>query len=131
MSLQIKQQFQYSYTSTVVEIKLPAVTSQNLEDDTLAAGIMQDVTEELRKFGALKQFYFNGEEPREVFMPRPHDLNLFTTIKESALGKAYAEFEEVTSAFACYNLLNSKPFMGQAVEINFFNKDHFLTKMLY
>jgi hypothetical protein len=46
------------------------------------------------------------------------------------LGKAYAEFEEVTAAFACYNLLNSRPYMGLPVEINFANKDQFLTKQL-
>jgi hypothetical protein len=64
-------------------------------------------------------------------MPRPRDLNFYTTIKESALGKAFAEFEEVTAAFACFNLLNTKPYLGKPVEINFFSKDDFLTKNLY
>jgi hypothetical protein len=65
------------------------------------------------------------------FYSPSRDLNLFQTIKETAIGKAFAEYEEVTSAFACYNLLNGKCFMGQPVEINFFNKDDFLTKTLY
>ena len=89
------------------------------------------MTTELRKFGPLKQFFLNGEDSREVFLPRPRDRNFYTTIKETAIGKAFAEYEEVTAAFACYNLLNSKPYMGQQVEINFFNKDDFMTKSLY
>ena len=85
--------------------------------------IVEDITEELRKFGSLRQFYVNGEEMREVYLPRPRDMSIFSTIQESAIGKAYVEFEEVTSAFACYNLLNQKPYMGLPVEINFYNED--------
>lgn len=92
---------------------------------------MNDITEELRKFGALRQFFVNGEGQREVFLVRSRDLPLFGgTILPSAIGKAYAEYEAVTSAFACYNLLNGKSFMGMPVEINFVDRDQFLTKKL-
>ena len=127
----IKQQYNYTYTTTVIEVKIPALSRDTLEDDAKYAEIVSDVTEELRKFGALRQFYINGQEAQEIFMPRPRDLGLFTTIKDTAIGKAFAEYEEVTAAFACFNLLNTKPFMGLPVEINFFNKDDFLTKNLY
>ena len=102
------------------------------DNDDQYLEIVNDITEELRKFGSLRQFFVNGEEDRrEVFLVRGRDLNIFGgTIKKSAVGKAYAEFEAVTSAFACYNLLNGKPFMGMPVEINFSNKDKFLTKEL-
>ena len=66
-----------------------------------------------------------------MFIPRPRDFNIYTTIKETALGKAFAEFEEVTAAFACFNLLNGKSYLNMPVEINFFSKDDFLTKNLY
>ena len=92
---------------------------------------MNDITEELRKFGALRQFFVNGEGQREVFLVRSRDLPLFGgTILPSAIGKAYAEYEAVTSAFACYNLLNGKSFMSMPVEINFVDRDQFLTKKL-
>ena len=107
----------------MIELKIPSLTREMLENDTEYAGICEELSEELRKFGSLRQFFFNGEEMREVFVPRPRDLNIFTTIQESAIGKGYAEFEEVTAAFACYNLMNNRSYMGMAVEINFANKD--------
>jgi len=122
----------YTYTTTVIEVKIPALNREMLEIDEEYNVIVQEITEELKKFGALRHFYINGSEhPIEVFVPRPRDINMFPTIKETAIGKAFAEYEEVTSAFACYNLLNTKLYMGQPVEINFFNKDEFLTKVLY
>ncbi|TNV73086.1 hypothetical protein FGO68_gene4342 [Halteria grandinella] len=130
MSTYIRQHFSYNYTSTVIELKVPSLTREMLENDTEYAGVCEELSEELRKFGSLRQFFFNGEDMREVFVPRPRDLNIFTTIQESAIGKAYAEFEEVTAAFACYNLMNNRVYMGMPVEINFANKDQFLTKQL-
>lgn len=102
-----------------------------LEDDGEYASIVAEITEEIRKFGALRQFFVNGDGQREVFLVRQRDLSLFGgTIMPSAIGKAYAEFEAITSAFACYNLLNGKTFMGLPVEINFVDRDQFLTKKL-
>ena len=82
---------------------------------------MEEITNEVKKFGTVKS----------IMIPRTRDMVETTTVKESAIGKAFIEFEEVTSAFACYNLLNAKPFMNMPVEINFFSKDMFLTKSLY
>lgn len=56
----IKQQYNYTYTTTVIEVKIPALTREILEDDPKYAEIVSDVTEELRKFGVLRQFYING-----------------------------------------------------------------------
>ena len=60
MSMYIKQQYNYTYTTTVIEVKIPALSRDILEDDVKYAEIISDVTEELRKFGALRQFYING-----------------------------------------------------------------------
>ena len=60
MSMYIKQQYNYTYTTTVIEVKIPALTRDILEDDSKYAEIISDVTEELRKFGVLRQFYING-----------------------------------------------------------------------
>lgn len=60
MSMYIKQQYNYTYTTTVIEVKMPALSRDILEDDAKYAEIVSDVTEELRKFGALRQFYING-----------------------------------------------------------------------
>ena len=130
MAQYIKQAYQYESLSTVIEVKLPALTPDLLDDDSTFDAIHRDVTLELRKFGPLRHFYLNGDDNCEVFLPRKRDLNTFATVAPSAIGKAYAEFVEITSAFACYNLLNARLFMGQPVEINFFNKDYFLTKCL-
>jgi hypothetical protein len=54
MSMYIKQQYNYTYTTTVIEVKIPALSRDTLEDDAKYAEIVSDVTEELRKFGALR-----------------------------------------------------------------------------
>jgi hypothetical protein len=54
MSMYIKQQYNYTYTTTVIEVKIPALSRDILEDDAKYAEIVSDVTEELRKFGALR-----------------------------------------------------------------------------
>jgi hypothetical protein len=62
----------------VIEVKIPALTRDMLENDQEYALIVQDVTDELKKFGSLRQFFVNGTElPNEVFLPRPRDLSLF------------------------------------------------------
>jgi hypothetical protein len=68
---------------------------------------------ELRKFGKIVSFTF----------PRLKDLKLTSTIKESALGKIFVEFEEVSAAFACYNMLFERLYMGMPVVIEFFSRD--------
>ena len=134
MQAYIKAKFGYNYTSTVIEVQIPAIMGPNsaiLEVDHDFNSILQDITDEIRKFGALRQFFVNGEGQREVFLVRQRDLSLFGgTILPSAIGKAFVEFEAITSAFACYNLLNGKKFMGLSVEINFVDRDQFLTKKL-
>ena len=57
---------------------------------------------ELKKFGKIISFTF----------PTLNDLKKTSPIKESALGKAFVEFEEVASAFVCFNMLNERPFLG-------------------
>ena len=79
--------------------------------------IKEDVLQELKKFGKIVSFTF----------PNMYDLNQTSTIKESALGKAYVEFEEISSAFACYNMINERNYMGKPVEIEFFPKDSYIT----
>ena len=54
MSQYIKQQFGYNYTTTVIEVKIPALNSEMLEDDTTFKSILTDITGELRKFGTLR-----------------------------------------------------------------------------
>ena len=120
MNYYIQQQFGYYNTSTVVEIKMPAVTRAMVDDPLQNSEIYKDLTEELSKIGAIKSLIF----------PKTQDQMQTTTVKASAIGKAYIEFEEVTSSFTCYNLLNGKAFMGKPVEINFYSKDLYLTKSL-
>ncbi len=68
---------------------------------------------ELRKFGKIVSFIF----------PRLQDLHQTSTIKESALGKIFVEFEELAAAFVCYNMLFERHYMGQPVVIEFFSRD--------
>ena len=49
--------------------------------------------------------------------PRLRDLRATSTIKQSGMGKMFVEFEEVSSDFACYDLLYEREFMGQPVVI--------------
>ena len=78
MSQYIKSQFSYTYTTTVIEVKIPALTADLLENDQEYAAIVSDITEELKKFGNLRLFFINGSEtPNEVFLPRPRDINMF------------------------------------------------------
>ena len=110
----IRKTYDYQVISTLISVKIPSLTNALLENDQQYDSIMGEINSELRKFGELRQFYSTNPSVRsgEVFMPRPRDLNIYTTIKESALGKAYAEFLEITSAFACYNLLHGRSYMG-------------------
>ena len=76
---------------------------------------------ELKKFGKIISFTF----------PTLNDLKKTSTIKESALGKAFVEFEEVASAFVCFNMLNDRVFLNQQVVIEFFTKDAYITQSLF
>ena len=78
MSQYIKSQFSYTYTTTVIEVKIPALTRDMLETDSEYALIVQDITDELKKFGSLRHFFINGSDvANEVFLPRPRDVNMF------------------------------------------------------
>lgn len=116
----IMQSYGYPYISSVVSIKIPAMTVDILENEKELESIEEDILYELSKFGKIKS----------LTVPKSNDVISTSTVKKSSIGKAYAEFEEVTSAFVCYNLLNSKPFMGQPVEINFYDRDQYITKSL-
>lgn len=76
---------------------------------------------ELRKFGKIVSYTF----------PRLKDLKQTSTIREAALGKIFVEFEEVSSAFACYNLLYDRCYLGQPVVIEFFSRDQYITQSLF
>ena len=104
-----------------MEIKIPALNPSILDDDEQYNLILGEIKSEVSNLGEVKQ----------VVIPRTIDLMQTTTVKVSAIGKAFVEFEEVASAFACYNLLNGRPYRGFPVVINFFNKDLFLTKSLH
>ena len=67
----------------------------------------------MKKFGKIVSFTF----------PRLKDLKVTSTIKESALGKIFVEYEEVSSAFACYNMLYDRLYMGMPVVVEFFSRD--------
>jgi RNA recognition motif-containing protein len=66
--------------------------------------LIQDIRFELEKFGPIV----------ELKVPRQKTDHL-------EVGKAYVHFLNVASAFACYNLLNSKLYMGHPVDILFIN----------
>ena len=76
---------------------------------------------ELNKFGKIVSYIF----------PTLKDLRNTSTIKQSALGKAFVEFEELASAFICFNLLNEKRFLEQPVKVEFFSRDQYITKSLF
>ena len=76
---------------------------------------------ELKKFGKIISFTF----------PRLKDLRQTSTIQESALGKIFVEYQELTSAFACYNMLYQRRFMGEPVVIEFFSRDQYITLSLF
>mmetsp|Transcript_27716 Transcript_27716/g.26750 ORF Transcript_27716/g.26750 Transcript_27716/m.26750 type:complete len:116 (+) Transcript_27716:966-1313(+) len=114
------QCYSYQSLSTVVTVMVPAFFQSNiLEDDHEFAAIEKDMFQELQKLGAIK----------ELIIPRKKDLGSST--QESAVGKVFVEYEDINSAFACFNLLNNRPYMGSPVEIHFFDKGAFFTKSLY
>ena len=76
---------------------------------------------ELKKFGKVVSFTF----------PRLKDLKQTSTIKESALGKFFCEYEEVASAFTCYNMLDQRQYMEAPVQIEFFSRDQYITQSLF
>lgn len=75
----------------------------------------------MKKFGKIVSFTF----------PRLKDLKLTSTIKESALGKIFVEYEEVSAAFACYNMLYDRLYMGMPVVVEFFSRDQYITQSLF
>ena len=75
----------------------------------------------MRKFGKIVSYTF----------PRLKDLRQTSTIKQSAMGKIFVEFEEVSSAFICYNMLYQRRFMGEPVVIEFFGRDQYITLSLF
>jgi hypothetical protein len=80
MSQYIKQQFNYQYTSTVIEMKIPGLTRDLLINDEAYSQILEDITHELKKFGAMRPFFLNGIDQQEVFIPRPKDINIYAGI---------------------------------------------------
>ncbi|CDW84689.1 splicing factor u2af large [Stylonychia lemnae] len=120
MASYISQYCGYNTLSTVMDIKVPALNKEILEDEIKYEEIMKEMNEELGKFGKIKS----------MIIPRSQDMMQTTTVKPSSIGKVFVEFEEVTSGFACYNLLNSRVYMGHPVEINFYSKDLYVTKSL-
>jgi hypothetical protein len=65
-----------------------------------------------------------------MVIPKPMDAIKMSTIKQSAIGKAFVEFELITSAFTCYNILNNRNYLGKPVEINFFDNGLYITNSL-
>jgi RNA recognition motif-containing protein len=107
----------YADCSQVVRVTIPALTLDLLQNEKEFELIQEDVLNELKKFGKILSFIF----------PTLRDLQKTSTIKQSALGKAFVEFEEVSSAFVCYNLLNEKQFLGHPVVLEFFSRDQYIT----
>ena len=75
---------------------------------------------ELSKFGHI----------RSIRIPRPIDLQTTPSIKDSAVGKVFVEFDDVCSAFIAYNLLDTLPFNGEPVNITFFDPEQYLKAAL-
>lgn len=92
---------------------MPSISLALMENDKDYEIIQEEVLTELRKFGKLISFTF----------PRLKDLKQTSTIKESAIGKIFVEYEEVSSAFACYNMLYERLYLGMPVVIEFFSRD--------
>lgn len=101
----------------MVRVTIPALNLELLQDEKEFESIQEDVLFELRKFGKILSFIF----------PTLKDLNKTSTIRQSALGKAFVEYEEVSSAFACYNMLDGRYYLGQPVVLEFFSRDQYIT----
>ena len=119
--LRLQRDFNYTTSSQVVRITIPALSLALLKNEKELESIQEDVLNELKKFGKIISFTF----------PTLKDLNKTSTIKESALGKAFVEFEEVASAFVCFNMLNDRVFLDQQVIIEFFTRDAYITQSLF
>lgn len=102
----LKENYNYTNACPVVRLIIPAIDSDlHLRPDETYFRIKRDLLEELLKFGEIVS----------AIMPRPQDLNdpeKSKTIQPSALRKIFVEFELTSSAFACYNLLEQRNFMG-------------------
>ena len=107
----LKTQYHYEFCTTFISINFkvfehdPAVKMRILgTNEQEYENFIADIRYELNKFGPIV----------ELKVPRQKSENL-------EVGKVYVNFLNVASAFACYNLLNSKPYMGQPVDILFIN----------
>jgi uncharacterized protein (DUF1810 family) len=100
---------------------MPSLSLALLENQKEYDIIQEEVLHELRKFGKIVTFIF----------PRLKDLKQTSTIKESAIGKIFVEYEEISCAFACYNMLFERLYMGMPVVIEFFSRDQYITQSLF
>ena len=117
----LKKDFDYTMSSCVVRVTMHDLSLQLLNNEKEFEQIQNDVLNELKKFGKIVSFIF----------PTLNDLKKTSTIKESALGKAFVEFEELASAFICFNLLNERTFLEQPVKVEFFSRDQYITQSLF
>ena len=71
MASYIQQYCGYNFTSTVIEIKIPSLTREILDDDQKHQEVVKDITEEVSKFGKVKS----------VIIPRTIDMQQTSTVK--------------------------------------------------
>jgi len=105
----------------VVRVTLPSLSLALLENEAEYEVIQEEILGELKKFGKIVSFFF----------PRLKILKQTSTIKQSAIGKIFVEYEEISSAFTCYNMLFERLYMGMPVVIEFFSRDQYITKSLF
>lgn len=108
-----KEKYSYDFCTNFIKISIPTLTKDvKMQQEYLSTKnekyneLYEDIRFELSKFGAIDKIkipMLGGEDPPEE------------------IGSVMVHFINVASAFVCYNLLNNKPFMNDAVNIVFIN----------
>ena len=104
----LKTQYHYEFCTTCVSISFKAFEDKATKERILGGSdadyenFLTDIRFELSKFGPIEQ----------LKVPKLNEQNMGVKSESDEPGKAYVEFLNVSSAFACYNLLNGKPYLG-------------------
>lgn len=90
-----------------------AVTIEELRDDEEYTDIFEDMLEECKKFGDVKN----------LVIPRPSSSE--DEPPPNGLGKVIVEFEDIASAAKARSVMNGRKFNGRAVIAAFLAEDKF------
>lgn len=102
------------------------LSEDDLKDPNLYNELYEDIKFELEKFGPIKTMIMPKHEDISGSGPNSSSKNY----SASSLGKVYIEFNDISAAFAAYNMMNDKVFNSKSLDIQFYDKEAFLNGSL-